>query len=459
MTRNILPKYDPFRTSQQQSNSSFKLISSASSADNSNFTKNSAKLRNIGAYLSSDEDDSTHHQQQHELDSGEKNQIDIIKTKKYSLNPPFSRLRLNQWHTNEEIFKILTMCNDLATLATKNSLNSVPISSSDLVIPANKLLNQWLSNEAYQRPNNGSVFLFDRRKVKNFKKDLFIWKRRKTGGANSVREDRMCLKINGVGLIYGCYSHSSIISSFHRRCYWLLDRPDLVLVHYLQTPDIETRECVINLNSNILNMTCTDNNKNNNNDSSTSINSDILSKEDLKSEIKSMLWPYYLSQNFIDENSKSLLISKSIYQINLNSESFIELIVTHLLSALSNENKTSVHINLKSFMNQTTSELLNKLNLPNEYQINVNHSSNNSINKKQLKSNNSLNARSNSNGNSKQTITNSSSDSQKAKKSSNERIDEKVMSNTRQIQLSANCCHMNVRFYFFSKDRVSVIYS
>jgi hypothetical protein len=35
--------------------------------------------------------------------------------------------------------------------------------------------------------------------------------------------------------IYGCYAHSSQSPSFHRRCYWLLKNPRIVLVHYLTT--------------------------------------------------------------------------------------------------------------------------------------------------------------------------------------------------------------------------------
>ncbi|KAF0765191.1 calmodulin-binding transcription activator 1 isoform X2 [Aphis craccivora] len=36
--------------------------------------------------------------------------------------------------------------------------------------------------------------------------------------------------------IYGCYVHSAILPTFHRRCYWLLQNPDMVLVHYLNVP-------------------------------------------------------------------------------------------------------------------------------------------------------------------------------------------------------------------------------
>lgn len=71
--------------------------------------------------------------------------------------------------------------------------------------------------------------------------------------------------------LYGCYVHSSIVPTFHRRCYWLLQvtgstgtpptrpgggtpspcpeppcapqNPDIVLVHYLNVPAMEECGC------------------------------------------------------------------------------------------------------------------------------------------------------------------------------------------------------------------------
>ncbi|XP_069096311.1 calmodulin-binding transcription activator 1 isoform X2 [Pleurodeles waltl] len=119
------------------------------------------------------------------------------------------------------------------------------------------------------------MILYNRKKVK-YRKDGYCWKKRKDG--KTTREDHMKLKVQGVeasgGLqqwrwggrpgseaqngsrqrvgarrspkevisckcLYGCYVHSSIIPTFHRRCYWLLQNPDIVLVHYLNVPAIE----------------------------------------------------------------------------------------------------------------------------------------------------------------------------------------------------------------------------
>lgn len=46
----------------------------------------------------------------------------------------------------------------------------------------------------------------------------------------------MKLKVQGEEFIYGCYVHSAILPTFHRRSYWLLSNPDVVLVHYLNVP-------------------------------------------------------------------------------------------------------------------------------------------------------------------------------------------------------------------------------
>ena len=80
------------------------------------------------------------------------------------------------------------------------------------------------------------MLLYNRKRAR-YRKDGYIWKKRKDG--KTTREDHMKLKVNGVECIYGCYVHSAILPTFHRRCYWLLQNPDIVLVHYLNVPLVE----------------------------------------------------------------------------------------------------------------------------------------------------------------------------------------------------------------------------
>ncbi|XP_050675718.1 calmodulin-binding transcription activator 1 [Leptidea sinapis] len=79
------------------------------------------------------------------------------------------------------------------------------------------------------------MLLYSRKKVR-YRRDGYCWKKRKDG--KTTREDHMKLKVQGTECIYGCYVHSAILPTFHRRCYWLLqvNNPDIVLVHYLNVP-------------------------------------------------------------------------------------------------------------------------------------------------------------------------------------------------------------------------------
>ncbi|KAM9444680.1 calmodulin-binding transcription activator 2 [Clarias gariepinus] len=95
---------------------------------------------------------------------------------------------------------------------------------------------EWLSCTLKTRPQNGSIILYNRKKVQ-YRKDGYCWKKRKDG--KTTREDHMKLKVQGTECLYGCYVHSSIVPTFHRRCYWLLQNPDIVLVHYLNVPNVE----------------------------------------------------------------------------------------------------------------------------------------------------------------------------------------------------------------------------
>ncbi|KAM8814333.1 calmodulin-binding transcription activator 2 isoform 5-T9 [Rhynchonycteris naso] len=71
---------------------------------------------------------------------------------------------------------------------------------------------EWLSCAPKTRPRNGSIILYNRKKVK-YRKDGYLWKKRKDG--KTTREDHMKLKVQG------------------------MENPDIVLVHYLNVPALE----------------------------------------------------------------------------------------------------------------------------------------------------------------------------------------------------------------------------
>ncbi|CAN7986340.1 unnamed protein product, partial [Ixodes hexagonus] len=101
---------------------------------------------------------------------------------------------------------------------------------------------EWLSREVKIRPKSGSMLLYSRKRVR-YRRDGYCWKKRKDG--KTTREDHMKLKVQGTECIYGCYVHSAILPTFHRRCYWLLQNPDIVLVHYLNVPYSDDNKMVI----------------------------------------------------------------------------------------------------------------------------------------------------------------------------------------------------------------------
>ncbi|KAK0140783.1 Calmodulin-binding transcription activator 1 [Merluccius polli] len=54
---------------------------------------------------------------------------------------------------------------------------------------------EWLSYTLKTRPANGSIILYNRKKVK-YRKDGYCWKKRKDG--KTTREDHMKLKVQGI---------------------------------------------------------------------------------------------------------------------------------------------------------------------------------------------------------------------------------------------------------------------
>eukprot|EP00563_Minutocellus_polymorphus_P002874 CAMPEP_0181035574 /NCGR_PEP_ID=MMETSP1070-20121207/8394_1 /TAXON_ID=265543 /ORGANISM="Minutocellus polymorphus, Strain NH13" /LENGTH=1229 /DNA_ID=CAMNT_0023113139 /DNA_START=282 /DNA_END=3974 /DNA_ORIENTATION=+ len=102
-------------------------------------------------------------------------------------------------------------------------------------------------------PASGTLLLYDRSIVRNYKLDGHVWIK-KRNNPNKVREDHVKLRYKGQYRVAGTYVHSVDVSTFHRRAYRLISDPgssapvnflgddmpraentELVLVHYLDT--------------------------------------------------------------------------------------------------------------------------------------------------------------------------------------------------------------------------------
>nr|CAD7397250.1 unnamed protein product [Timema cristinae] len=117
-------------------------------------------------------------------------------------------------------------CKSLSTRVERSLCSNVPDSDppqrqSEIaaILISFERHSEWQSKEVKIRPKSGSMLLYSRKKVR-YRRDGYCWKKRKDG--KTTREDHMKLKVQGTECIYGCYVHSAILPTFHRRCYWLL---------------------------------------------------------------------------------------------------------------------------------------------------------------------------------------------------------------------------------------------
>ncbi|KAJ8766346.1 hypothetical protein K2173_022405 [Erythroxylum novogranatense] len=91
-----------------------------------------------------------------------------------------------------------------------------------------------LTPEPPLRPPAGSLFLFDRKSLRYFRKDGHRWRKKKDG--KTVREAHEKLKAGSVDVLHCYYAHGEDNNNFQRRCYWMLAEglDHIVLVHYLE---------------------------------------------------------------------------------------------------------------------------------------------------------------------------------------------------------------------------------
>ncbi|KAL1328599.1 calmodulin-binding transcription activator 4 isoform X1 [Arachis hypogaea] len=93
------------------------------------------------------------------------------------------------------------------------------------------------TQEPPQQPTSGSLFLFNRRVLRFFRRDGHNWRKKKDG--RTVGEAHERLKVGTVEALNCYYAHGEQNPTFQRRSYWMLDPAfeHIVLVHYRETSE------------------------------------------------------------------------------------------------------------------------------------------------------------------------------------------------------------------------------
>ncbi|URE33972.1 leucine rich repeat domain containing protein [Musa troglodytarum] len=78
-----------------------------------------------------------------------------------------------------------------------------------------------IAPEPPRRPQSGSIFLFDRKVLRYFRKDGHNWRKKKDG--KTVKEAHERLKVGSVDMLHCYYAHGEENEKFQRRSYWMLE--------------------------------------------------------------------------------------------------------------------------------------------------------------------------------------------------------------------------------------------
>ncbi|GAB2301658.1 hypothetical protein Dimus_035690 [Dionaea muscipula] len=91
-----------------------------------------------------------------------------------------------------------------------------------------------ISSESPNMPPSGSLFLFDRKVLRYFRKDGHNWRKKRDG--KTVKEAHEKLKVGSIDVLHCYYAHGEENENFQRRSYWLLEKDyeHIVFVHYLE---------------------------------------------------------------------------------------------------------------------------------------------------------------------------------------------------------------------------------
>ncbi|KAJ7539527.1 hypothetical protein O6H91_11G098600 [Diphasiastrum complanatum] len=94
--------------------------------------------------------------------------------------------------------------------------------------------NFQLNPVAPDKPPSGSIFLFDRKALRYYRKDGHNWRKKNDG--KTVREAHERLKVGSIEVLHCYYAHGEDNDNFQRRSYWMLEgvHENIVLVHYLE---------------------------------------------------------------------------------------------------------------------------------------------------------------------------------------------------------------------------------
>ncbi|RDY11839.1 Calmodulin-binding transcription activator 4, partial [Mucuna pruriens] len=97
---------------------------------------------------------------------------------------------------------------------------------------------KWeFTHQPPHQPAGGSLFLFNRRVLRFFRKDGHNWRKKKDG--RTVGEAHERLKVGNVEILNCYYAHGEENRTFQRRSYWMLqpEYDHVVLVHYRETSE------------------------------------------------------------------------------------------------------------------------------------------------------------------------------------------------------------------------------
>ncbi|XP_073013041.1 calmodulin-binding transcription activator 4 isoform X3 [Typha latifolia] len=94
-----------------------------------------------------------------------------------------------------------------------------------------------ITSQAPDRPPSGSLFLFNRRVLRFFRKDGHAWRKKKDGRNGGEAHEK--LKVGNIDALNCYYAHGEQNPYFQRRSYWILDKAyeHIVLVHYREVAE------------------------------------------------------------------------------------------------------------------------------------------------------------------------------------------------------------------------------